>query len=51
MMAVKVLLDAVRSACPGLALGVRISLADVVPHRADPLTKEGRPAARSWASR
>lgn len=43
------LIDAVRAACPGLALGVRISLADVVPHRADPLTKEGRPAARAWA--
>ncbi|MEZ6014815.1 MAG: NADH:flavin oxidoreductase [Planctomycetota bacterium] len=42
------LIDAVRAACPGLAVGVRISLADVVPHRADPLTREGRPAARSW---
>jgi NADPH2 dehydrogenase len=43
------LIDAVRSACPGLAVGVRISLADIVPHRADPLTKEGRPVARAWA--
>ncbi len=43
------LIDAVRAACPRLALGVRISLADIVPHRPDPLTREGRPAARAWA--
>jgi len=43
------LIDSVRDACPGLAIGVRVSLADIVPHRRDPLTNEGLPAARTWS--
>ncbi len=36
---------AIRSACPGLAIGVRVSLADVVPFERDPDTGIGRPMA------
>lgn len=33
----------IRSACPGLAIGVRVSLADTVPYERDPDTGIGRP--------
>ena len=36
---------AVRSECPGLFLGVRLSLADTVPFEKDPATGIGRPMA------
>jgi 2,4-dienoyl-CoA reductase-like NADH-dependent reductase (Old Yellow Enzyme family) len=37
---------AVRAACPGLGIGVRLSLADTLPHERDPATGIGRPM--SW---
>lgn len=35
----------IRSACPGLHVGVRISLADTIPYEKDPDTRRGRPMA------
>lgn len=35
----------IRSACPGLHIGVRLSLADLVPFEKDPDTRLGRPMA------
>lgn len=37
------ILAAVRTACPGLELGVRMSAADIIPHKADPETRIGKP--------
>ncbi|MFO1078634.1 MAG: NADH:flavin oxidoreductase [Planctomycetota bacterium] len=37
----------IRRACPGLAIGVRLSLADTVPFEKDPATGRGRPMAAS----
>jgi len=34
---------AVRAACPGLVIGVRVSIADVFPHTEDPATGAGAP--------
>ncbi|MGH9543454.1 MAG: hypothetical protein ACRD2H_16430 [Terriglobales bacterium] len=39
------LVAAVRSAAPGLALGVRLSAFDCAPYQADPVTRQGRPMA------
>jgi len=35
----------IRSACPGLHVGVRISMADTIPYEKDPETRRGRPMA------
>lgn len=35
----------IRSACPGLHVGVRVSLADTIPYEKDPETRRGRPMA------
>ncbi len=37
------IVDAVRAACPGLVIGVRVSIADVFPHGEDPDTGAGAP--------
>lgn len=37
------LIAAVRTACPGLGIGVRLSLADTLPYERDPATGIGRP--------
>lgn len=37
------IVDAIRAACPGLGIAVRLSLADTVPFEADPETGIGRP--------
>ncbi len=42
------LVEAVKAECPRLAIGVRISLADVVPHAPDPRSRIGRPVALTW---
>lgn len=39
------ILDEVRTACPGLEIGVRVSAADVVPHQPDLETRIGKPCA------
>ncbi len=45
------IVEGIRSACPGLPIGVRLSLADVLPFEKDPATGLGRPmaAARPYA--
>ena len=37
------IVERIRTACPGLGLGVRLSVGDVAPHRRDPATGVGRP--------
>ncbi len=40
------IVEGIRAAAPGLAVAVRVSLGDVVPHASDPATGEGRPESR-----
>jgi 2,4-dienoyl-CoA reductase-like NADH-dependent reductase (Old Yellow Enzyme family) len=37
------IVDGIRSACPGLEVGVRVSIADTLPFEADPESRVGRP--------
>ena len=41
-------IEAVQRAAPGLAVGVRVSLADVVPHRPAEPDRRGEPEADRW---
>jgi len=41
-------IEAVQRAAPGLAVGVRVSLADVVPHRPAEADRRGEPEAARW---
>lgn len=38
------IIEGIRSACPGLEIGVRVSIADIAPHAPDPESQIGQPS-------